>query len=129
MRKRVVTALLGTALLCTGVAAISPAAATAAPGDYVEICAPSGCPVSHIVLKTEVDSNGTHFRRLYVCDDYAADGLSVTARVDFGTEVRSFADPTPENGDCQKHSFYVNIRKFRMTLGGSASPWAPPPAL
>jgi hypothetical protein len=28
-----------------------------------------------------------------------------------------------------EHSFYVGIRKFRLTIGGWASGWAPPPAL
>jgi hypothetical protein len=100
-----------------------------APGDSVEICDPLGCDLGHIVLRTEVDGNGTHFRRLYVCDDFPADGVSVTARVDFGIEVRSFADPLPTDRSCQKHSFYVGIRKFRMAIGGWASDWKLPPSL
>jgi hypothetical protein len=129
--RTVVRALLGalTIILCS--LAVPPAAQAAGPP--VEICAPAslgGCNFGgRVAMHPERDSSGTWFRRLYVCD-FSDDGHAVGGRVDFGTEVRQFIDPDPNDGLCRTHVFYVDVRKFRMVIGSIwASDWKAPPTL
>ena len=124
--RAVVTAALAVATFAGGGALLAPSAAAA--GAPVEICDPDGCYLGRVAMHAESDSTGK-FLRLYVCD-FFNDGHVVAARVDFGTEVRQFADPNVGDQLCNTHIFRVSVRKFRMVVGDWwASDWKAPPAL